>query len=184
MRNSLIVSIFLTLLGCAMTPAVAPREYLDERTAATITMVAQPWIFNRDHSQPQLDFVHLYAIDVNRMGEHRKYFAVVKYWPAPEHEGIDAIVPKLEIRLDDRLLELVPTRSDLRELGIGQPLDAGAPRSAQTWLYPVDASALRRAAEADNLSVALITEEARAGYKVWRDGRAELNEFYTLAAEW
>jgi hypothetical protein len=184
MRTLLAVSIFLTLTACAMTPVVAPREYLDERTAATITIVAQPWIFNRDHAQPQLDFVHLHAIDVNRMGDHRKYIAVVKYWPAPEHQGMNEVVPMLEVQLDDRVLELAPTRSDLRELGIGQPLDPAAPRSAKTWLYPVDASELKRAAEAKSLSVALITEEARVSYTVWRDGRAELSEFYTLAAEW
>jgi hypothetical protein len=184
MRSFLVVSIFLTLTACAMTPAVAPREYLDERTAATITMVAQPWIFNRDHARPQLDFVHLYAIDVNRMGDHRKYLAVVKYWPAPEHEELIDVSPVLEVDVGDQPVRFKAVEEDARELGIGQPLDAAAPRSAKIWLYPVESNALKRIAGADSLSVALLTDGTRASYSVWRDGRAELSEFSTLAADW
>jgi hypothetical protein len=183
-RTFLVVSIFLTLTACAMTPIITPREYLDERTAATITIVAQPWIFNRDDMRPQLDFVHLYAIDVNRMGDHRKYLAVVKYWPAPEHEGLIDVSPVLEVHVGDPPVRLNAVEGDARELGIGQPLDTAAPRSAKTWLYPVDANALKRIAGAESLSVALLTEGARASYSVWRDGRAELSEFSTLAADW
>lgn len=184
MRTFFVVSVFLTLAACAMTPTLAPREYLDERTAATITIVAQPWIFNRDHARPQLDFVHLYAINVNRMGDHRKYLVVVKYWPAPEHEGLIDLSPVLEVDAGDQPLQLKAVEGDPRDLGIGQPLDTGAPRSAKTWLYPVDPNALKRIASAGSLSVALLTEGTRARYSVWRDGRAELSEFSTLAADW
>lgn len=184
MRALLLVSIFLTIQACSTAPVVAPREYLDERTAATITMVAHPWIFNREHVSAQLDFVHLYAIDVNRMGDHRKYLAVVKYWPAPEHERYPDLLPVLVVRLQDEILELSPAEGDLKSHGVGQPLDAAAPKSAKTWLYPVDAEKLKRIASAGELSLALLANDTRADYIVWRDGRAELSEFSMIAADW
>lgn len=167
-----------------MTPVVTPREYLDERTAATITMAAQPWIFNRANVNPQLDFVHLYAIDVNRMGDHRKYLAIVKYWPAPEHEQQADLVPALEVRFETEAVTLPAAQGDLRTHGVGQPLDPTAPRSAKTWLYPVEPEMLKRIAAAADISVALLANGTRADYVVWRDGRAELSEFAALAADW
>ncbi len=174
----LIVALVLcAMVGCA-AQSVTPREYLDEQTAATITVVADPWIFTRKHTQPQLDFFNLYAIDVNRMGDHKKYFAVVHYWPSAELTAEGA--PKLVLNFGTEELELQAIAQTPREAGIAQPLDQSAPSSSKTWLYPVEPANLQAIARTRQLSATLVSYDLQAAYAVWRDGSNELSEFATV----
>jgi hypothetical protein len=169
----------LVIAGCSTTKSVTPREYLDEQTAATITVVADPWIFTRKNAAPQLDFFNLYAIDVNRMGDHKKYFAVVHYWPSAELVPKDGVAPTLSLSGGAQELKLDAVSASPRDLGIAQPLDKSAPASSKTWLYPVDQKALQSIAQTRQLSATLITDTVNAAYAVWRDGSTELSEFAT-----
>src|SRR5262245_6154305 len=81
MRTLVITGLLTTLLGCAATPSTAPREYVDEQTAATITVAADPLVFAQDATAIGRDFLNIYAIDVNRMGHHQQYLAVMQWWP-------------------------------------------------------------------------------------------------------
>jgi hypothetical protein len=175
--RSILIFVALAFVGCSTTPSVMPREYLDEQTAATITVVADPWIFTRKNAPPQLDFFNLYAIDVNRMGDHKKYFAVVHYWPSPEISGDGA--PALVLNGGSQELKLQAVREDARQLGIAQAIDKSAPSSAKTWFYPVDKERLRTIAQSRELAATLVTEKVDATYVVWRDGSSELSEFAT-----
>jgi hypothetical protein len=163
-----------TFAGCATSKSVAPREYLDEKTAATITVVADPWIFTRKNAPPQLDFFNLYAIDVNRMGDHKKYFVVVHYWPGQE---MTASAPTLVLNGGSQELKLTALSEDGRKLGIAQPLDKAAPSSSRSWFYPVDTASLQAIAQTRQLAAALVSETSTADYAVWRDGSSELSEF-------
>jgi hypothetical protein len=174
MRTIASIALVLVLAGCASNKSVAPREYLDEQTAATITVVADPWIFTRKNAPPQLDFFNLYAIDVNRMGDHKKYFVVVHYWPAAD---MTATPPALVLNDGSQELRLQAIKEDARKLGIAQPLDKAAPSSAKSWFYPVDKASLQAIARTRQLAAALTTEQANADYAVWRDGSSELSEF-------
>lgn len=167
-----------TLVGCnsAMT---APREYLDERTAATITVVRDPWIFTREAnaSSPQArqrDFLHLYAIDVNRMGEHRQYFAVQQALP-PEHRQ----PPVLELSAGTQTTMLHAADVAAEDLGIAQPIAQSYTLSAAWWYYPVDKRLLAKLANARDLQAALVFDE-RLAYVPWRDGREELAELTAI----
>jgi hypothetical protein len=175
--RTIFLFVIAALAGCASAPSVAPREYLDEQTAATITVVADPWIFTRKNAPPQLDFFNLYAIDVNRMGDHKKYFAVVHYWPGAEFAG--GVPPTLVLSGGAQELKLAPASEDARQLGIAQALDKSAPSSAKTWFYPVDKEGLQAIAQGRQLSATLVTENGDAAYAVWRDGSSELSEFAT-----
>ena len=174
MRSILVVA-FLAVVGCTTTKSITPREYLDEQTAATITVVADPWVFTRKDTAPQVDFFNLYALDVNRMGDHKKYFAIVHYWPSAALAAGGA--PKLVLSTTSRELTLEPVAQTLREIGIAQQLDTAAPASAQTWLYPVDSASLQAIAQSRDLAAALLTSKGGAEYAVWRDGSTELSEF-------
>ena len=180
MRAILIAALAAMILGCANQAVVTPREYLDEQTGATITTVAEPWVFNRERTAPQLDFINLYAIDVNRMGEHRQYLVLVQYWPAPEWKSAQ---PILEIRAAADQVRLRPLETSARELGVGQPLDLSAPRAAKYWFYAVERAQLERIARTQHSSVTLLKDDVRASYIVWRDGSAELNEFASFALD-
>jgi hypothetical protein len=174
MRAAAIVVLLIALAGCATSKSVAPREYLDEQTAATITVVADPWIFTRKNAPPQLDFFNLYAIDVNRMGDHKKYFVVVHYWPGAE---MLATPPTLVLNSGGQELRLQAVAEDARKIGLAQPLDKSAPSTAKSWFYPVDTAGLQSIAQTRQLAAALSTEKLTADYAVWRDGSSELSEF-------
>jgi len=178
MRVCLLLILAAYLGGCA-SPSVAPREYLDEQTAATITVVAEPWIFTRQDAPRQFDFFNLYAIDVNRMGDHKKYLVVVQYWPEAGQRG----VPALELNGPSRQLALQAVNQTARELGVAQPLDETAPDSARYWFYPIDDAALKEFAKARELTATLVAEQVRTPYVVWRDGSLALSEFAGVVRE-
>jgi hypothetical protein len=179
MRTLMLASTLLLAAGCATTPSYAPREYLDEETAATITIVAQPWVFNRQDAPPQLDFFKLYAVDVNRMGDHKQYLVVMQYWPDPRLPR----APSLSLRGPDREFALEPIAENPRQIGIAQSLDKSAPASARSWFYPLDKPTLQAIAQTRELSAVLVTGNVRAPYVVWRDGSEALSEFATVAID-
>jgi predicted component of type VI protein secretion system len=179
-----ILTLCVLLVGCVSAPSGEPREYLDERTGATITTVAQPWIFASRNGHRRQDFVHLYALDVNRMGSHRQYLAVVKYWPAPEHDAVRHVPPTLVLMLDGDPAQFEPAPEAPRDHGLDSPLDPHAPKGTQVWLYPVDAAQFQRIAQAQHVMAAVVAAGIRVDYAMWRDGAAELKAFAAIAGDW
>ena len=172
-------AVALTLCACVSAPP-GPREYLDEQTAATITAAAQPLIFvnqnsgpvTRDSNRPR-DYVELYGIDVNRMGTHRQYIALLQ-WLAPE--GANPQAPALELAVGTDTLHLEATVQDPKELGIAQPLAQAYSSVARWWYYPTDPATLKRIASAHELRLTLDAPGGRSSYEMFSDGRAQLAE--------
>lgn len=176
MRIFLCTCLLMLLSACATQRSVAPTEYLDEQTAATITKVAEPWVFNREGAPVQLDFVHLYALDVNRMGNHQIYLVVLKHWAAPDLPEDRA--PQLEVQTTDAsALSFEALSASARELGIGQPLDPMAPRGVKYWCYPITAEQLSLLSRSGDTRVTLIVDGTRATYVVWRDAQSAFSAF-------
>lgn len=168
-------AVAVALGACAGPRVVAPKEYLDEQTAATIRVVADPWIFTRDRAAAadQRDFLNLYAIDVNRMGDHRQYIALLQWLPA--ESAATAGLPTLELRAGERLISLRPTTEEPRKLGIAQPI-AQSYSSSKWWYFPVDKEVLGAIARSQDLQATFVRGDERIPYAIWRDGRAELVE--------
>lgn len=163
----------VALTGCAAAPTTAPREYLDEQTAATITVVQKPWIFTREQTaaNAQRDYLHLYAIDVNRMGDHRQYFAALQ-----SASSADAPPPVLELKASGRVVTLEPVTQEPRELGIAQPIAESYTLTAAWSYFPVDKQTLATLANGGDLEAHLIHAQGPVTYVLWRDGRDELSE--------
>jgi hypothetical protein len=161
--------------GCATEHVATPREYLDESSASTITIVANPWILTRSGAPPQLDLLHLYAVDVNQTGRHGRYLAMIQYWPAAASTHGERVGLVLNLGEGQKRLEALT--DDARQLGVGQPLDATAPTSAKTWFYPLDDATLVALASTPALSAELIGQSVSASYVSWRDGSADVKEF-------
>ena len=177
MRAIGILLLVALLSACTTTSVTTPREYLDERTAATITVVKDPWIFTRAQDVAATiqhrDFLHLYAIDVNRMGDHRQYFAVLQAVPP---EDVAGVRPTLELKSGEHSTVLEAADADPRELGIAQPIAEAYTLTATWWYFPVDKQTLATIANARELDAAMIANEQRIPYVLWRDGREELSE--------
>lgn len=185
--RGVVVAFFAALLGaCATSQDVSPREFLDEQTAATITIVADPVIFVSETAGPRgldrernpfgqdanRDYVELYGIDVNRMGSHRQYFVVQK-WLTPDDAEAR---PMLELKADGSTVELRATLENPRTLGISAPPAPIFSKSAKWWYFPTDTATLRRIAGASSLDASLVIGERRMAYEIFTDGRAQLGE--------
>lgn len=179
MRILLSFVLFLLLYACSTERVVAPREYLDERTAATITVVRDPWIFTRGSVRAGTgeyrDFLHLYAIDVNRMGEHKQYIAALH---SLSLEGMTdwADPPRLELKADAWSMSFQASPAEAREIGIAQPVAESYALEATWWYFPIDKQRLATIANGPQLEAELVWRGERTTYAMWRSGREELSE--------
>lgn len=176
MRPITLVFALLLLAGCAAN-VVTPRAYLDEETAATITVVADPWIFTAEQVSASLsdrDYLNVFAIDVNRMGDHRQYLAVLQSVPSAALSA--GATPTLELRGGGRVVTLQHTLEEPRKLGIAKPLAPSYSMNAKWWYFAVDKSVLATVATAKDLQAALVASDQRVAYVMWRDGSRETAE--------
>jgi hypothetical protein len=182
MRVAGAIALSVVLAACSTARPSGPREYLDEQTAATITVVSNPWIFTREQFGAAVDdndFLNLYAIDVNRMGDHRQYLAVLQSVPLSAGEA-EPPAPQLDLRLGDRKLSLQAVLDDPRSFGIAQPIASSYTLTSRWWFYPVSKETLTAVASATDLNASLTTEGRRIPYVIWRDGRAEVAELMAV----
>ena len=177
MHNAIRVSLSLIFLtGCA---TVAPRQYLDMDTAATITVVANPWVFvsdDRNSAFGKRGFLDLYALDVNRAGTHQRYFAVMQ-------SSFDAVLPDsgssgptLELQAGGQKLEFQSTAQNLRELGVAQPLENKSAMESRWWCFPVTKDDVAAVSQTRDPRVTLVAQDARFTYVEFRNGSKELTE--------
>lgn len=186
MRNLAVATLAMALCACATTGSPGPREFLDEQTAATITIVSEPVIFSGVSDRPagldagrgtftestNRDYLEMYGIDVNRMGSHRQYFAIQKWLTSKDVEG--SVI--LELTADGDTVEFRVTPEEPRKLGISAPPAPVLSKSSMWWYFPTDTATLRRIAGAGSLGASLVIGERRLVYEIFTDGRVQLGE--------
>lgn len=184
MRNLLLLALVSLTAACSMPPAREPREFLDEQTTATITAASEPLILVRESSGParrelerNRDYLEIYGIDVNRMGDHRQYFAVMA-WYAPDQTTGTA--PTLLLNLGRETIELTAANEEPRTLGISQPLAPPYSKASMWWYFPTDTATLKKVAASADLSATLTTPSQRLAYVVFDDGRPQLAELTSV----
>lgn len=173
MRALAIAGLLTTLLGCAATPTSMPREYLDEQTAATIKVVADPLVFAQDPGSGGRDFLNVYAIDVNRMGHHQQYLAVLQWWPEHAAAAADSAAI-LQLETPAQTHSLSAATQSARELGIARQIDSTAPREGAWFYFPVTKEVLAQVSQAASMRATLVRGERRVAYNLWQDNRADL----------
>lgn len=178
--------ILAALLGLVSVVAVAgtkaPQEYLDEETAATITVVGEPLVFACPH--PELaanvrDYLTLAAAAVNRNGKV-SYVLIGYFWstldPRLRHESQPPPEP-LTLQADDRRIQLTFGGRSAHEAGIGMPVHAPAGSDAAPNVYGVDLATLRFLSEARHLTLAAESGGTDLTYELWEDRRPALRAF-------
>jgi hypothetical protein len=185
LRSALLLAFVALLTGCSTAKPLTPREFLDEQTAATITVVAEPMILVGETSSPERrdleragDYLEIYGIDVNRMGSHRQYFAVLSWFPLSQ--GAGTAPTALTLQLGQETLELLPANEEPRTLGISAPLAPSFSKTSVWWYFPTDAATLKKVASSPELRATVATPERHLAYVVFDDGRAELAELTTV----
>jgi hypothetical protein len=182
-RIAVLVAALLALGTCvAHAGSKQPQEYLDEETAATITVVGDPLVFAC--AQPNLaanvrDYVTLAAAAVNRNGKI-SYVLIAYFWstvdPRVRRDALPSPEP-LVLQADDRRIELKLRGHSAHEAGIGAPVHAppGAPVTPN--VYGTELATLRFVSEARRLSIVAESDGAPLGYELWEDRRTALRAF-------
>ncbi len=122
-----VVAAVLLATGCATPESTSgEREYLDEFTAATITVGSSVLVFARE--RPELavharDYLTLVPVDVNRSGTHVQYFYGY-VWSTLDKRGLAeeaTVVRRFDLVADGRRIALTPVAGELRDIGLGEP---------------------------------------------------------------
>jgi hypothetical protein len=177
----------LAVVGCAHQTA-APKssgitEYLDNQTAMTVRVVAEPFIYG--HEVPELavnarDYLSVGAVELDNMGRHR-FFLVLVSWSTIDRARLNTPLPaqpdRIEWRDPSRVHEWTVLSHQPRELGAGMPLlEPPVARMGESWIE-VKAADLRSLADAPPETIDAIVNGIRQQYTLWRRADGPLREF-------
>jgi len=175
-----IMQIAIALGACAAAPdSVSPSEYLDQTTAATVSVVARPLVFARE--RPELaaharDYVTLAAASVNRGGAI-EYYIFAYLWSTLDSRNSNGIPPaadNLTIAADDRRIQPQLAGHSLQETGVGSAVRAPPGHHWTLNVYKTDVATLGFIAEAHHLAVIAGSTEGPVTYESWDDQRRAL----------
>ncbi|MBS0579515.1 MAG: hypothetical protein JSR36_09645 [Proteobacteria bacterium] len=166
-----------------------PQEYLDEETAATITVVGKPLVFayaRRDLAANARDYVSLAAAAVNRAGKV-SYVVIGYIWStADAHRRPDPLPPADAVVLvaDDRVMPLKLVGHSAHEAGIGVPVHQPAGFNLVPNVYSTDLASLRFVAAARQLHVHIELPDTTLSFELWEDRRDALGAFVRQLGGW
>jgi hypothetical protein len=175
-----IVEIAVALGACASAPdSVNPGEYLDQTTAATVSVVAKPLVFARE--RPELavharDYVTIAAAAVNRGGTI-EYYMFAYLWSTLDDRNRNAVLPgpgNLTIEADDRRINPRLAGHSSQEAGVGSAVRAPPGHHWTLNVYRTDLATLGFIAEARHLAVVAGSAEEPVTYESWDDQRRAL----------
>lgn len=168
--------------GCTALPESRPRETLNERTGATLTVAAKPLVLARDRADLAAharDYATLTAVEENNGGRRRLYL-VADFWSTADSRlGEVAERPARAATLladGQRLafapLQPVPASVSFRSGSVPAP----ASRAFRS-VYAVDEATLDFVAASRELTLHVDGSSFPEPYLVWEDGRPALRRF-------
>lgn len=183
-------SVLATLLALALPAArqaegqaeSSVREYVDDITAASITVPQHPLVFARERTDLAVnarDYITLAPLEINRSGT-RRYFWSGYLWSTidrREGEPVVAAGDQLVLLADGRPILLAGDGRALRDQGVGEPPIRVPVRSAKAVLFAADPETIAYAAHAAELRIDLIHVGITESFVLWKDSRSELREF-------
>jgi hypothetical protein len=158
------------MAGCASEQPAGPREYLDERTAATITVAGESMVFAC--GRPELgvnarDYVTLTAVDVNTSGRHATH--LVGYaWSTLDKRAVQESDSHYEIVADDRTLPLQPMPDGFRSIGVNEPPIPVPSRAALPLTAPITRDQLQFLRDTPGAYVVRTRDGVLERFDLWR----------------
>ena len=165
------IAVALIATGCASRQATGPREYLDEHTAATITVAGENMVFA--YGRPELgvnarDYVTLTAVDVNTSGRHALHL-VGFAWSTLDKRGVTEGDSHYEIVADDRTLPLQAMPEGFRAIGLNEPPIPVPSRAAVPLTAPVTRDQLQFLRDTPDVRVLRTRSGVMERFELWRD---------------
>ena len=171
--------VLASMLSACAASLPAPREYLDEKTAATISVADKPLVFA--HERPELavhsrEYVTLVAVVVNRTGAVDDYLFAYSWSTVDRRDtGTSAATDDaMTIVADDRQLRLEPAAQSPEEVSVGEPPGAPPGHRWTLHVYHTDLATLHFLAESRQIAVVTRSSEGPLTYELWSDQRSAL----------
>ncbi len=166
--------------GCASEPtAPTVREYLDEQTAATVTVAGNGIVFARSRTEYAVnarDYVTVIPVDVNRTGSHAQYLYCY-VWSTIDKPNASDAPTDFELVADGRQIKLAPAAATPRAIGLGEaPVEPPA-LNARVLVASTSREVLAFLARAQEMSVVATRNGLTERYELWKDERSALAEF-------
>lgn len=177
-----VLSAALLAWTAGVPAADSVRQYVDEITAASITVAVEPLIFARERTDlaaNSRDYVTLTAIEVNVMGK-RSYFWSAYIWSTIDRRDRQRLVApgdELVLVADGRPIPLSSDAKTLRDHGIGESPTQAPARTAVPALFAADLESIGYVGRASELHIELIHAGSNDPFVLWKDGRAALRAF-------
>lgn len=160
----------------------AVREYVDELTAASITVASASLVFARERTDLAVnarDYLTLTPLEINRTG-HRAYFWSGYLWSTIDRRGRQGILAPgdaLVLLADGRPIALKSAGTSLREQGVGEPPTRAPARTAIPVLFPATPEEIAYVSRAEELHVELLRDGRGDPFPLWKDARRALRAF-------
>ena len=182
---------FAVAAAVAASAGDAPAEYLDEDTAATVTVASQPLVFalsRKDLAANARDYANITVASVNRGGKIN-YVLIVYFWSTADPRMRPDPLPSgqpLILQADDRRIALKLRGHDAQDAGIGPAISAHmqVPKGVTTPpdVYGTDLGAIRFIGEARSLTLQVDVSGSDPNsvpliYDLWEDARPALKAF-------
>lgn len=169
----------LIAAGCATSPDTGVHEYLDETSAATVTVASRGLVFARE--RPDLavharDYLTVVPIDVNRAGTHVQYFYCY-VWSTIDKRRLpagDDTPTQFELVADGRRIPLAPVTSPPRSLGLAETPVPPPSDSAHLLIAVTTRETLAFLADAGVVRAVEFRDGVGERYEPWSDGRADM----------
>jgi hypothetical protein len=177
----------LLLGGCASLPSPESPSYLDERTGITLTVVDTPLVLARDRrdlAANARDYLTLVAVNRNESGRITSALLLYRWSTIDSRVAAPQLgEPKLVIVADGRDIRLQPLASVPKEFVPTPQHDLWHPpvSDVSTTAFRIDAATLRFIAQSARVSAFIDQRGDDLPYSLWRDGRAALERFATIA---
>jgi hypothetical protein len=165
LRAASALTALLALAGCAARD-LWPVEKIDQKTAVSFTIMAQPWVYA--HDVPMLaanarDYLNVGVVETNRAGT-RAYWLGVVAWSTIDRSGLGVPTPpvkpaRVTLAWPDRALDLQPAAGGREEFGTEKVLFAGPQPAHEDAWYRLTEPQLALLAKSPPASVSLVLDD-------------------------
>jgi hypothetical protein len=169
------------ITACTSAPP-APRALLNENTADTLTVVAQPLLFARVRTvttDAGHDYVTLVAVEKDAAGKYTDLLLLYR-WSIPSYSAstpAEDNAGQLFIQADEHAIELRPLEQMPIDLSRRKELFVPEHVDVTTHVYAIDLETLRLMASSHDLTLRLSKEPVDSPFWLWKDGRPALTLF-------
>jgi hypothetical protein len=175
------MSLLLAIAACESAPP-APRALLNENTAVTLTIVAEPLLFARVRSvttDAGHDFATVVAVEKDDGGKYTDLLLLYR-WSIPSYGGPPApeeSAGRLLIEADGHEIELQPL--DGMPIDLSRRKELFLPEHVDVVMhaYASDFQTMRLIAASHDLTLRVSQDPLNAPFWLWRDGRPALALF-------